>query len=118
MINAGTTLPPRPQKEIEPRARFRHVFGSILPVRRGCTTPRITARRRISGPGAWLENALALLDHETLNRAAKVALDVGETRHCEPGAIGPDPGFRVHQNPLADRLACEAHREVGVDEFP
>ena len=61
---------------------------------------------------------LTLLDHEALHGAAEIASDIGKPRHGEAGAIGTDPGFRVEQNPLADRLPRKADGEVGIDEGP
>src|SRR6476620_11933462 len=58
------------------------------------------------------------LDHQALDGAAKIAVDLAEPRHSEAGAIGADPGLVVEQDPLADRLPCEIDGEIGVEKRP
>src|ERR1700753_4363802 len=61
---------------------------------------------------------LALLDDEALHGAAEIALHIGQPRHRKPGTVRTDPGFRIEQNPFADRLARHADREVGIEKGP
>src|SRR3984885_11299006 len=68
--------------------------------------------------GFSIRTASSLLDHETLDRASEIAAAVRQPRRGETRAIRSDPGFRIEQNPFADRLPGKTDGEVGLDEGP
>src|SRR5947209_5782462 len=58
----------------------------------------------------------ALLDDRTLYRATDVAVDGGQLRRRNAGAVGADPAFRIQQDPAADRRSRQADRKIGIAE--
>src|ERR1700704_3874506 len=110
------------------RAGRRHSRSRCNPARHA--TPRSSAapRRALlrSAPdrtglrqarSAW-RSPSPFLEQHALHGAAEVAVAVGEARGGEADRIGPRPGLGVQKDPITDRLARQAEREVAVDEGP
>src|SRR6266480_8035472 len=98
------------------------LLRSVIPLYPFCLSMISAQMLRVCREGkpvpTFPDHALPLLDHEALNRAAKIAFDVGQPRHRKTGAIAADPGFRVEQDPFTDRLPRHADGEVGIDKGP
>jgi hypothetical protein len=78
--------------------------------------PDLESDLRLSGTNPHCY--LSFLDNKALHDATEIAADIGQPRHRKARAIRADPGIRVDQYPITDRLAGKTHGEVGIEKGP